>query len=591
MILDIQMIRGITVALAFYVYSCMSVLGIAADPISTPRIESFPSKPVGYRLIDWRQRSMDYVRYALNPSQQGEYLPLMWWDDSQIEGRETTFGLPSYVGMKGQWQVFRNAHESFVTVGTLNSGTWLGLDMSAYPVPGSSVPVNLVRMQKAYYLNKNQVFSDSMSGDEPTRQTFFYELSPSILMAPLCDRYRHEKELIETWHRSCLTWSDVSKHLWRLNNYNFQSYDLQQKRGVVTDWTEPDVAAGLAYLMLMAYQSDPSERRFYEECHHALMWMDQHPRNINYGIFAPFGVYAAARSNAEYGSKYDVGKFFSWCFEASEVRGISPHAKSTSDGDDYGIIGGRFGGVDIAGLVGASRIELLSNAKEPKGKGNYVFAMETFAHAWPLVAAVRYDERLARSTGKWMYHAAHSARWFYPDQLEPEMQTNWNWARKYTTALPYEGLKDRNCDTGEPGPYGCGDPTIHGWGPSNLGLYSGCLSGVFGAVIDSTSVPNVLSLNLNVTDTFAPKSFSTRLLYNPNDSRVKVELKVTKGSYNVWDTVHDEMVGELVDGEVLSIEINPDDAVVIVLIPADKQLQQSNGRLVAGDTIVDYSVN
>jgi hypothetical protein len=110
-------------------------------------------------------------------------------------------------------------------------------------------------------------------------------------------------------------------------------------------------------------------------------------------------------------------------------------------------------------------------------------------------------------------------------------------------------------------------------------------------VIDSTSVPNVLSLNLNVTDTFAPKSFSTRLLYNPNDSRVKVELKVTKGSYNVWDTVHDEMVGELVDGEVLSIEINPDDAVVIVLIPADKQLQQSNGRLVAGDTIVDYSVN
>ena len=180
----------------------MSVSGIAADPISIPRIESFPSKPVGYRLIDWRQRSMDYVRYAVNPSQQGEYLPLIWWDDSQIEGRETTFGLPSYVGMKGQWRVFRNAHESFVTVGTLNSGTRLGLDMSAYPVPGSSVPVNLVRMQKAYYLNKNQVFSDSMSGDEPTRQTFFYELSPSILMAPLCDHYRQEKELIETWYHS-----------------------------------------------------------------------------------------------------------------------------------------------------------------------------------------------------------------------------------------------------------------------------------------------------------------------------------------------------------------------------------------------------
>lgn len=590
MFLDIHYFRGVRFGLAFYVLSCMSVLAIAAEPISTARIESFPTKPAGYRLIDWRQRSMDYVRFALNPSLQGEYLPLMWWDDSQIEGRETTFGLPSYVGMKGQWKVFRNAHESFVTAGTLNSGTWLGFDMSAYPVPGSSTPVNLVRMQKAYFSNKNQVFSDSISGDEPTGQTFFYELSPSIFMAPLCDRYRQEKDLIDSWHRSCLTWSEVSKHLWRLNNYNFQSYDLQQKRAVVTDWTEPDVAAGLAYLMLMAYQSDPSERRFYEECHHALMWLDQHPKNINYGIFAPFGVYAAARSNAEYGSQYDVGKFFSWCFEASEVRGISPHAKSLSEGDDYGIISGKFGSVDIAGLVGASRIELLSNAKQSKGKGSYVFAMETFAHAWPLVAAVRYDERLARSTGKWMYHAAHSARWFYPDQLEPGMQTNWNWAEKYTTALPYEGLKDRNCDTGNPGPYGCGDPTIHGWGPSNLGLYSGCLSGVFGAVINPTSISNVLSLNLNVTDTFAPKSFSTRLLYNPNSTKVKVELKVEKGSYKVWDTVHDEMISELVDRETLSLEIDPDDAVVIVLVPADRHLQKSHGRLVAGDTIVDYSV-
>lgn len=560
------------------------------DPITTKRVESFPLEPRGYRLLDWRQRSSDFVRFALNPSEQGEYLPLMWWDDTQIEGRQTTFGLPSYVGMNGQWNVFRNAHEAFVTMGTLVSGTWLGLDMSAYPVPGSPAPVNLVQMQAGYFSNKNQVFSDLISGNEPTGQTFFYELAPSILIAPLCDRYRQEEALVEKWRRSCQTWSEVGGHLWRLNNYAFQSYDLQQKQGVIKDWTEPDVSAGLAYLMLMAYQRFPEERRFYEECHHALMWMDKQTSNLNYSIFAPFGVYAAARSNAEHGSKYDVAKFFSWCFESSQVRGISPHAQSPEEGDDYGIISGQFGEVDVAGLVGASRIELLNSGKEPKGKGNYVFAMETFANAWPLVAAVRYDERLARATGKWMYHAAHSARFFYPDQLPPEMQTNWEWASKHSTALPYEGLKDRNCDTGKAGPYGCGDAMIHGWGPSNLGLYSGCLSGAFGAIIERTSVPNVLSLNLNATDTFAPKSYPTRLLYNPGREKVSVELRIERGEYRAWDTVHDVMLSDQVTGGSLQVEIAPDDAIVVVLIPLSKTLTTTHGRLVAGDTVIDYHV-
>lgn len=579
-----------TALLGILNYIGLLKVSIAIEPVTTPRIESFPKQPVGYQLIDWRARSTDYVRFVLNPIQQGDYLPLMWWDDTQIEGRKTTFGLPSYVGMKGQWNVFRNAHEAFVSTGTVVSGTWLGLDMTTYPVPGSKTPVNLVQMQGEYFSNKQRVFCDLISGNEPTGQTFFYELSPSLLITPLCDRYREEHELSDKWHRSCLTWSEVGSHLWRLNDYDFQSYDLQQKQAVVKDWTEPDVAAGLAYLMLMAYQKWPEEKRFYEECHHALMWLDRHPKNINYGIFAPFGVYAAARSNAEYGSKYDVGKLFSWCFESSQVRGVSPHAKDTTEGDDYGIISGRFGDVDVAGLVGASRIELFSNNKQTKGKGHYLFAMETFAHAWPLVAAVRYDDRLARATGKWMYHAAHSARYFYPDQLEPEMQTDWDWASKHSTALPYEGIKDRNCDTGKPGPYGCGDPTIHGWGPSNLGLYSGCLSGSFGAIIEPTSAPGVLSLNLNVTDTFAPKSFFTRLLYNPGPNKVEVDLRVEEGQFQAWDTAHNEMLSSHVTHGKLSVEIEPDDAIVVVLIPKGIPLTKSHGRLIADDTVVDYSI-
>ena len=178
------------------------------------------------------------------------------------------------------------------------------------------------------------------------------------------------------------------------------------------------------------------------------------------------------------------------------MRGIGPHEKDLSKGDGYGVVCGRWGDHDVAGLVGCSRGALST----PKMRGGYAFAMETFAYAWPLVAATRYDNRLARSVGKWMHAAVHSARLFYPDQLPPEKQSDWAWASKYTTAIPYEGVMEKNNHTGEPGPFGSGDPSNQGWGPINLGIYSGALSGIFGAIVKPTNVEGVLAIDTTKTD-------------------------------------------------------------------------------------------
>ena len=103
-------------------------------------------------------------------------------------------------------------------------------------------------------------------------------------------------------------------------------------------------------------------------------------------------------------------------------------------------------------------------------------------------------------------------------------------------------------------------------------------------------MPGVLSLNLNATDTFAPKSFATRLLYNPGMTKVQVEIDVDEGVSKVWDTVHDVMLSQrVVDGK-LRVEIDPDDAIVLVLIPDDTTVTKAQGRLVGGDTVIDYAV-
>ena len=417
-----------------------------------------------------------------------------------------------------------------------------------------------------------------------TGGSFWYELTPNLFVGALVAAYPEEVSLSNQWHTACQRWAEVTQQLWHLNDFNFQAYDLRKKQAVVKKWREPDSAAALAYLMQMAHAKWPEEQSFYHQTRHALDWLCAQERCINYEFFPAFGVYAAARCNAEHDTKYDVGKVFGWCFEDSAVRGIGPHEKDLSKGDGYGVVSGRWGEHNVAGLVGVSRGALST----PKMRGGYVFAMETFVYAWPLVAATRYDNRLARSVGKWMHAAVHSARLLYPDQLPPAQQSDWSWASKYTTAMPYEGLMDKNNLTGEPGPFASGDPTNQDWGPNNLGIYSGALSGVFGAIVRPTNIEAVLALDTCKTDYFAKPSFPTTLLYNPRADIVKVKLPVGDKPVRVWDAVRNRWLTDAITGSV-EITIAPDSAVLATIVPADPQPRFEHGRLYVGNVIADFS--
>jgi len=392
----------------------VTVRAAESTDITTPRVESFPREGKGYTLIDWHQRAEAFLAFTLDPVRKGEYLPLMWWDDSKVHWKETTFGVPSYVGMKNQWGVFGKAHEGIVSMGILVGGALLDKQMTHYIVPGSTNPVNLVRMQEAYFSPEDGVFLNSIGSH--SGGSFWYDLTPSLVAGALSDLYPEEKGLTEKWHASCQRWVKATRQLWHLNDFSFQAYDLRSDRAVVQRWREPAAAAALACLMQMAFAKWPDEQDFYHETRHALDWLCAQERNVTYEIFPVFGVYAAARCNAEHNTSYDVGKVFGWCFEESAVRGIGPHEKDLSKGDGWGVVCGRWGDNDVAGLVGVSRGALST----PKYRGGYAFAMNTFVYAWPLVAATRYDNRLARAVGKWMHAAVHSARHFYPDQLPPE---------------------------------------------------------------------------------------------------------------------------------------------------------------------------
>jgi len=556
---------------------------LPAEQIRLARVEQFPPLSADWRLLDWRQRCGAFLDAVLDPTARGDYLPLLWWDDSRIWWKQQNFGLPSYVGRKNQWGSAGPHHEAIVTMSTLVSAGLVGRDMAQARLPGTPAPVNLARMQLAYFSPDDGVFLNAIGGR--SGGSFWYEITPNLLAAALVAQNPGETELADKWHAAALRWADAAENLHHLNDFGFQAYDLRARRAIVQRWREPDAAAGLACLGLLAHARF-GDARLHHMSRWALDWLERRPvdQNPNYEMLNAFGVYAAARCNAEHGTKYDVAKLINWCFDDSMVRGRSPHMKPDEPGDRYGVTFGLWGGREVAGLVGVLRYRIT----EQTGRCGYGFVMNTFAYAWPLTAAARYDNRLARGVGKWLVHAVDAARLCYPDQLPPAQQSDWDWAKAHTTAIPYEGLMERNPETGAAGPYAGGDPRLHGWGPSNLSLYSGALVGVFGAMIRPTNVERVLAIDTRATDFHARPALPTILYYNPHGQSVTLKLDVGSSPVDLWDGVSNAWRKRGVRGQV-ELELPADTAAVLTHVPAGAKIVSSGRRLLADGVVVDFN--
>ena len=109
-------------------------------------------------------------------------------------------------------------------MGTVISGALLGQDMTGYVVPGNEQPVNLVRMQEAYFSPEDGVFLDGIGSR--SGGSFWYELTPNVFAGARSPLIRRRKALTEKWHTACQCWAEATRQMWHLNDFNFQAYDL-----------------------------------------------------------------------------------------------------------------------------------------------------------------------------------------------------------------------------------------------------------------------------------------------------------------------------------------------------------------------------
>lgn len=537
-------------------------------------VQSMPNLPSPYKIKNWKEIAIEQDKLFYNFDAKGQLLPLIWWDNSQVNYPFKTFGLPSYVD---KMRHGGNHYESLPTIGSLISASLLGIDKS------NENGEDYVTMTRQFF-NKKNGNNLILNGLDRKRvgESFWYEIWPAMAYSMLVDLYPQKTEMqepmkitVDNWYRVIQDLSDGRKY----PDFNYTAFDFENRKGYKNNiWREPDAAAGLAWLQYISWVKY-QDKKYLEASQQCMEFLQERPKQEGtyYEIMMPYGAYLAVRMNAELGTKYDELKMINWCFDGDN-----------SDRDGWGVMSERWNGYDVHGLVGQKKDE------------QYAFAMNTYSQAAALVPIVKYNPAYAHSIGKWMLNLTNASRLFYGDEHPRNRQTSAIWQGDPHHVISYEGLRKdlNNGNYFEPlqgilsdqGPYAIGDQVKTMSSTTDICLYGSAWIGMLASIVNTTDVEGVLELDCNATDFYSKRTFPTYLLFNPYSEQKEVGLTADfKDSTDIYDLVSKSYVQKGCVGKI-KIPIAPDSAVVLVYLPAKAKVVKKNNKLIVDGEIIDFNI-
>ena len=529
------------------------LLGIPFTQKSINRITAMPSIPDDYKMLDWKQKALDYDAYVFDWNAQDNVRPLIWLDKTRKNIDQDTFGLKTTVGDARQGAHNQPGHEGINTIAAVMGAGLVGIDKTAQD------GYNYAKMVQNYF-GKTERWNIMLNNTAGTAQDWWYNMLPNLLYYAVCDIFpgvagadEIQKSIADQFAKADETMGD---------NYSYTFFNYYSMYGFKTNIpTQEDAAAGHAYVLLNAYNKF-GDQRYLDRAINAMTVLNNLTESRFYEIVLPFGVYASAYLNATQGTDFDTVKILDWVFEGNRSNGRR----------GWGVIVDTWGPYNVSGLQGS----LFDG-------GGYAFQMNCYEMAWPLVPMVKYEPRLAKAIGKWMLNNASSSRLFFPDQIADEYQAAASIKDITHGIIGYEGLRKRdryNVLTTTPVAEGDGPS----WSADNpistmFSLYSTSPIGIFGSIISTTDVEGILSLDCNVTDFYAARPYPVHLLYNPYKEEKTVTYTVSSAS-DLFDVVSCDYLAKNVSGST-SIKIPADSAVLITEIPAGASLMEKDGHIYA----------
>ncbi|MBD3223323.1 MAG: T9SS type A sorting domain-containing protein [Caldithrix sp.] len=530
-----------------------------AQQITIDRVESMPDEPAPYQMRDWAQVARDYDAYVFDFSKQDSngWLPLIGIQENGV----------NYPGLQQFWLhtvVGTNAPTNGEAINVLPAvigASLVGIDKS------NQNGKNWVVLCQQWFNRRSEenIYLNNFSGS--SGNDWWYDTMPNVFFYQLYDLYPGTGDFEYQFTTVADRWLAAVRAMggsavpWQIPYMNYRGWYFSTMTANTDSPAEPEAAGAIAWLLYNAYLQTGLER-YRIGAEWSMEFLNEWDSNPSYELQLPYGVYIAARMNAELGTQYDVRKLLNWCFTPQgNVR-------------QWGVTLGRWGNYDCYGLVG----EALNDG--------YAFLMNGLEMAGALVPMVRYDDRFAQTIGKWVLNLANASRLFYTAYLPDDHQDSEAWSYQYDpqSLIAHESMRENWYGKS---PYATGDAVSGGWGETNLALYGSSHVGILGGIIDTTEVPMILQLDLLTTDYFQDEAYPSYLYFNPYDIDKTVTLDAGNGTYDIYDAVQNDLVQTGVSGTT-SLTIPSNSAVLAVICPADGRWEYHLNKRTVNGIVVDY---
>ena len=548
--------------LVFILMCALAVQGFSQEgQLSIARIDRMPDSPSPLLIRDWKAVAKEYDRLAFNLNLTGQYLPLVRLGTPgqfNYDGNIPIF-LDSYVGADDH----ANQAEAINILPAIVGATLAGIDKS------NQEGRNWVAMAKDFFNLKNgqNVYLNSYSATSGS--DWWYDVMPNVYFYQLRSLYPDAAPEFDTQFTTIANrWLNCVNQLgggttpWTLPQMNYRAFNLATGLPLTTGVPEPESAGSIAWLLYNAWL-ETGNKKYFAGAQLAMDFLSGLQSNPSYELQLPYGTLAASRMNAVEGTDYPIDKLLGWCFSRGDLRG-------------WGSIVGNWGGYDVSGLIGEAN----------DGGDDYAFVMNGFQQAAALAPLPKYDKRYARAIAKWLLNVTNASRLFYWNALPESNQDSYSWATEYDpdACIPHESMKEV---WGGRTPFATGDAIRGTWAATNLSLYSGSSVGYLAAVVQPTDVPGILQIDLNKTDFYGDNYLAAYLYYNPDAESRQVGMDLPAGTFGVYDAITETTLFSTAS-ELVQIEVPAGEVRLIRIFPAGLLPEARNGRLYAGNHILDY---
>lgn len=537
---------------------CFSA-AVTSQQIEVPRVSQMPNMPSSYDLRDWKGVARKYDSLVFDLNAEGEFFPIvtLGMEGVNYPDIEPVF-MDSYVGSSTHGQ----QREAINIIPAIVGATLVGADKS------TQFGVDWVSKVKDFYNLKNNELVYLNGPSDKSGHDWWYETMPNVFFYQLYNQYPDVDGFEEQFISVADRWLMAVEAMggddapWSVPSMNYRAWSLKDMAPLTGGVKEPEAAGAIAWILYQAFQYT-SDEKYLTGAQWALDFLNAQASNPSYELQLPYGVLTAAKLNAVFGASYDVEKMLNWCFDKGDLRG-------------WGSVLGTWGGEDVHGLIG-----------EANDQGNdYVFIMNGFQQAAALAPLVKYDKRFATAIAKWMLNVSNASRLFYSGYLRANQQSDYEWcnANDPHSVIAYEAIKEKWEGTEL---YARGDSKDAGWADTDLALYGSSHVGYLGALIEPTDVEGILQIDVNVTDFYNSNDFPTYLYFNPHAEERAVTIQVGSTPKDIYDAISETIIESGASGSQL-ISIPAAQSMLISLLPSDIESEVLNGRLMVGESVVDY---